>query len=392
MRVIDDEERRARLGLRHNLAVPSTDLVQIVRDQVGLHSSDPVAPFLSLWERVDRFTKSQLEQALYKDKSLLRMLGMRRTMFVVPTDLAAVMDAACTRALYAGEHRRLIKWIEEQGLAKNGSAWIDQATKATLASLKQRGSATARELTEDVPQLGLKLSFGEGKAYGGTVGMSTRVLFLMATAGTIVRGRPMGSWVSSQYRWAPVETWVGELPALEQDSARVELVSRWLRSYGPGTFEDIKWWTGWGVGVTRKALEGLSAVEVALSEGTGFVHPDDTADASDCPPWTAFLPGLDPTTMGWKQRSWYLGEHAGQLFDRNGNAGPTVWVNGRVVGGWTNLDDGRIAVKLLETVSRDESAEIESKAAELEGWLGDVRVRTRFPVPLEKELKSPTES
>ena len=38
------------------------------------------------------------------------------------------------------------------------------------------------------------------------------------------------------------------------------------------------------------------------------------------------------TFMGWKERDWFLGEHAEPLFDRNGNAGPTVWRDGRVVG------------------------------------------------------------
>ena len=62
------------------------------------------------------------------------------------------------------------------------------------------------------------------------------------------------------------------------------------------------------------------------------------------------LPGADPTVMGWKERTCYLGEHAPELFDRNGNAGPTVWANGRVVGGWTQHDDGELVVGLLEPV------------------------------------------
>ena len=35
--------------------------------------------------------------------------------------------------------------------------------------------------------------------------------------------------------------------------------------------------------------------------------------------------------MGWRERVWYLGDHAKMLFDTNGNAGPTVWVDGRVM-------------------------------------------------------------
>ena len=58
--------------------------------------------FLASRARVRAFTPAMLERALYDDRTLLRMLGMRRTMFVVDRELGAVMDAACTQALVAG--------------------------------------------------------------------------------------------------------------------------------------------------------------------------------------------------------------------------------------------------------------------------------------------------
>ena len=64
-------------------------------------------------------------------------------------------------------------------------------------------------------------------------------------------------------------------------------------------------------------------------------------------------PTLDPTTMGWKEREWYLGPHERVLFDRNGNAGPTVWWDGRVVGGWSQREDGEIVFELLEDVGAE---------------------------------------
>jgi hypothetical protein len=71
----------------------------------------------------------------------------------------------------------------------------------------------------------------------------------------------------------------------------------------------------------------------------GVDPPDD---------WVALLPALDPTVMGWKERDWYLGGHAGDLFDRNGNAGPTVLHNGKVVGGWAQRPDGEVVYELQE--------------------------------------------
>ena len=90
--------------------------------------------------------------------------------------------------------------------------------------------------------------------------------------------------------------------------------------------------------------------------------------------------------MGWKERDWYLGEHAPRLFDRNGNAGPTVWADGRIVGGWVQRASGEVVYELLEDVGRDTTTAIEKAAATLEGWLGEVRVKPRFPTPLQKQL------
>ena len=77
------------------------------------------------------------------------------------------------------------------------------------------------------------------------------------------------------------------------------------------------------------------------------------------------------------------------LFDRSGNAGPTVWCDGRIVGGWAGRKDGRIALKLLDDVGADAKAEIRNEAERLEQWLGDVRVTPRFRTPLERDLGAP---
>ena len=77
--------------------------------------------------------------------------------------------------------------------------------------------------------------------------------------------------------------------------------------------------------------------------------------------------------MGWKQRDWYLGPHERILFDANGNAGPTVWCDGRVVGGWSQRKDGEIVFELLEDVGAEATRAIEAEAERLADWLGDVR-------------------
>ena len=387
-------ERRARLGVLHHLAGPAPSVEEAAASMVGLHSSDPASVFLSAWARVEGFEPADLEDALYHRRALVRMLGMRRTLFVVPVELASVMHEACTKARVPAERRRLVRMLEEQGVvaAGRGERWLDRVASATLEALRARGEASARELTADVPELGRKLDFGQGRTWTATVGVSTRVLFLLATEGLIVRARPLGSWTSGQYRWALTEHWLGgPLPEIDHAEACADLLGRWLRTFGPGTMTDIRWWTGWTARLSATTLQSVGAEEISIGGGAGFVLPGDRGAVDDVDPWVALLPGLDPTVMGWKDRAWYVGDHASDLFDRNGNAGPTVWANGRVVGAWGQTERGEVVVKLFGRPDAATRKLVDTERERLRSWLGDVRIRTRFGTPLGNELAKRTE-
>jgi hypothetical protein len=116
------------------------------------------------------------------------------------------------------------------------------------------------------------------------------------------------------------------------------------------------------------------------------VLADDPAPTGQVEPWVALLPSLDPTTMGWKDRAWYLGPHRARLFDPYGNAGPTVWSDGRVVGGWGQRPDREVVVRLLDDIGTEKSRQVEAEAARLTDWLAGVVVRPSFPTPLQREL------
>jgi hypothetical protein len=389
MKRFSAEERRRRLGHRHHLSASAVSVDEVAASLVGLHSSDPATVYLGCRARLDDFTGSQLERALYEDRTLLRMLGMRRTMFVVPRDLAAAMDAGCTKFLAAPERRRLIGFLERQGVAENGDTWLRDVEGRTSRALDRIGPATAKQLTTEVPELATKLKFGEGKTWGGQVGVSTRVLFLLATSGQIVRGKPLGTWLSSQYQWATMTGWLPEgLAQISSDAAQIELVRRWLASYGPGSLADIAWWTGWGKRVTEAALAGCRAVVVDMAGQPGYALPHDLELSEENADWAAFLPSLDSTIMGWKEREWYLGAHQHVLYDRNGNAGPSIWFNGRVVGGWSQGPEGDVRYRLLDDVGSSGQMLIAAAAGPLEEWLGDSRLVPRFRTPLEKELSA----
>lgn len=415
-RTIGPEERRARLAVRHRLAGAAAragTAEEVAGSLVALHATDAATVFLAVGARLAAGPGgapdpvAEVERALYREGTLTRMHGMRHTVFVVPSALAAVVHSSTADAVSVRERTTLVKHL----LAGSDydAEWLAETERQVLAELAARGEATGTELGAAVPRLRAQYVYGVGTNQEGPQSVASRVLRVLGMEGRIVRGRPQGGWTSSRFRWAPAPPY-GEIP---RDEAQAELVRHWLAAYGPATEADLKWWTGWKVTDVRRALAALGAERVALDEGTGtgtgtetgpgtgtgtgFVLPDDL-DPVPPPdePWAALLPALDPTPMGWQSRDWYLDPaHRAALFDRSGNIGPTVWWNGRIVGGWAQRADGEIVWRLLtdkgtdKDLGKDAVRAVEAEAARLADWVGAVRITPRFRTPLERELTAP---
>jgi hypothetical protein len=387
VRRIGVAQRRARLGARHHLAVPAGTITEAAENLVALHGTDPASVFLALAARTDA-EAPDVERAMYDDRSLVRMLGMRRTMYAVPREVVPVVQASSANAIAMRERRRLVTQLTEAGVVDGEvEPWLEDVEESTARALAHRGEATASELAEDEPRLRTSMLMAAGKPYESRQNISTRVLFLLAAEGRIVRGRPRGSWTSSQYRWSPMDEWLpGGVVDLPLETAQRELVRRWLRTYGPGTAADLKWWTGWTASQVKKALAQLDTVAADLDGTTGIVLADDEGPAPEVAPWAALLPALDPTAMGWSERAWYVGEHGPALFDRSGNIGPTIWWNGRIVGGWAQNTSGDVVHRLLDDIGAEGTAAVSRAASRTQEWLGEVQVTPRFRTPLEREL------
>jgi Winged helix DNA-binding domain len=394
---IDVAERRRRLAVRHALAprhrVGSTppEPAQVARRLVALHSTDPATVYLSILARMAApIPVSAIEESLYERRDLVRMLAMRRTVFVVPRESVAVVQASTTDRVAADQRSRLLKHLAELAGLSEPEPWLADVERSVLRLLAERGgTSTAAELSAAEPRLKTTLVMAPGKPYSSVQTITSRVLLVLAAQGHIVRGRPIGTWLSQQYRWVLAEHWLRE-PADEigAAAAKAELARQWLAAFGPAPLADLKWWTGWTVAEVRRAVADAGAAEVDLDPGTGAVLPEDREPTADPGDWAALLPALDPTVMGWSDRSWFLGPHGTALFDTNGNAGPTVWLNGRVVGGWAQRADGSVAFRLLEDVGSDAAAMIDAESQRVQAWLAGVRVTPRFRTPTERRLSA----
>ncbi|GAB7046109.1 winged helix DNA-binding domain-containing protein [Catenuloplanes indicus] len=380
MRHVTDSERRARLAVRHALApaARAATVAAATRAVTVLHATEPPTVYLSCWARVDGFKRAELDAALHTERSLVKQLAMRRTLFVFPRDLLPAAWASASARVATAERARLAKDVVADGLAADGGAWVDRARAEVLAALAGTPAGrTAQEIRLAVPMIDVKAA---------GVGVSSRVLNHLGLTADIVRGTNTGGWHVSRPRWAPMRDWLGGAPEWPDPAAGYrEIVRRWLWSFGPGTEDDLVWWLGATKSAVRAALAGVGAVQVSLDGGrTGWLLPDDVAEVADPGPWAALLPVLDPTVMGWQGRDFYLGPHKELIFDTRGNAGTTAWVNGRVVGAWVQDEAGVVRVRTVEPLSTVEDDLLRAEAARLTDWLGGFRVSSVYSSPLMK--------
>ena len=224
------------------------------------------------------------------------------------------------------------------------------------------------------------------------------MLFLLSPQGLIARGRPLGSWLSSAVPLGadgrlgrphcPTST-----PARRAPSSS----ARWLRSYGPGTVDDLAWWTKWTKRTSPTALTDVGAVAVTTDTGDdpaapAWVLPDDL---DDTPAADAAPNGVPPVALlpAWTRPSW-AGSTAPGTSVRTARRCSTATATpvrrsgsaaGRRRVGPARRRRGRAPACWRTWPARDQRR-VDAAAAELTAWMDGVRVTPRFSTPLEREL------
>lgn len=325
------------------------------------------------------FEVTDLDTALYQQRSLVKQLAMRRTLFVFPRDLLPAVWPSASARVATMLRARLSKQLVTSGLAEDGGDWLDRARVEVLKDLAdQPDGRSVTEMRAAVPMIDVRSTVP-----GAETLTAANVLIYLGVRGDLVRAANTGKWYTSRPRWTLMDHWLGDTPShwAAADGYR-ELVRRWLYTFGPGTEDDLVWWLGGTKTVVRAALAALEAERVSLDGGgTGWLLPDDLAEVADPGPWVALLPVLDATVMGWRGRDFYLGPHGDRVFDSRGNAGTTAWADGRIVGCWVQDEEAVVRVRLLERVPARTRRALDAEAARLTAWLGGLRVSSVYRSP-----------
>lgn len=369
---------------------------------LALHATDAPSVYLSVLARVPGLVLDDVRDAVFRRRTLVKVLAMRRTMFVVRRETVPVVHAAAAVAVARRLRARLLKelaTLPTDPPVDDPERFLAAVEAQVHAALAEHGPLDGASLSRAAPLLRTAFLPTTDKKWDVRRTMTSQLTALLSAEGEVVRGEPRGSWSSNRHVWSPVEDWFpGGIPELDEAAARTELARAWLQVFGPATVEDLKWWTGWNLGHARAAVAALDVEEVELETGTsGEPAPRDGVmlRGTDLPGHAesslegnvALLPSLDPTTMGWFARDWYLGPHKAAIFDTIGNAGATVWWEGRIVGAWAVRPGGEPAFRLLEDVGAAAERAVAAEAERIAGLLGGDGVTASFPTPLYRELQ-----
>jgi hypothetical protein len=111
-------DRRARLGVRHGLApgAQADSPAAVTERVVAVHGTDPGSVYVGILARMADGSLADIDRALYEDRSVVRVLAMRRTVFATTPALAAVALAGAGRAVAARERRRLLMLLRDAGV------------------------------------------------------------------------------------------------------------------------------------------------------------------------------------------------------------------------------------------------------------------------------------
>ena len=327
-------------------------IIETVQDVGGLHATGATVPYLSLRARRTAFTKEELHSALYQRRSLAKVLCMRNTLFVLPKDLLPV-------AYQATKKRRkalLGRYLRHYGITDEEY----ERACAKVADLLLAGPRTTAEIKQDLSDTPMGI-----------------MVDLMPDDWRLVRASPRGTWRSNLHQYAAFDHWFPhvQLHSLSQRDAQIELVRHYLSAFGPATEQDVAWWAGLALKEVRQALEllGDSVVESKIEglEGTFLLSAHDLDRLERWSPAARSDLILDPYIMGYKERSRFLHpDKYPKVFDRAGNALPTVLYDGRVIGVW--IEDSKrhaLRVLLFDRVDEGLTRQLESEGEKLSRFL-----------------------
>jgi len=309
-------------------------LIESISNRVAFFGASPIA-FLSLLARRPLLHHEDLEDLIMNDRSLLRASAFHGALYLF-----------CTQD-YSLYFRAIHGALQQYGMARLQKYGLSLKHVQEFEKILTEENFETPQSDEKI----INLIFGRYKS-NFPLEAERLVIRKLCDTGVLIRTSIKG-FKSNEFSFALTKNWIGlELNVDSPESARTELVRRYLRCYGPAAMDDIIHYTGFSLSqvqrslvhlrreITTVSVDSLREELYILRESIDLLRKTKDFNSNR----VLFLPSFDPYAYARSNYKHICDKvYAPWVFDQNKNPASLIILRGKVVGIW-QFREGDISI------------------------------------------------
>lgn len=344
---------------------PAADFVTVVDRMCGLHAQLMSSVESAVWARTDGLSRDAVHDALWRERTLVKLWAMRKTLHVFPS-------------------ARMNLWLAGLATYRDASEWYGLRDPFMLELADVIGRAlhgrvlTRTELATEVGRLSGSAE-KEALMHGGWGGYLKPASFLGKLCFAPSDGR--------RVRFTHPDTWLNAGSSTEKN-VLATIAGRYLGAHGPASPAELAGWWGVTRAAATRMLTGLgeAATRVNIEGEPYWMLSDHIADVDSAPVKGVIrlLPAFDQWVVCACRRDGG-GSRPGpgepalnpayrtRVYRRQGWVSPVLLVDGRIEGVWKHQRNGRrlrVEIEPFRRLPRTTTAPIRAEAERLAAYFG----------------------
>jgi uncharacterized protein YcaQ len=330
---------------------PAARMLEVAARIGGLHAQVLSSAELTLWARVEGLSRTAVRDALWRDRTLVKIWAMRGTLHLVPSSEYGLWQAALSNY----KHYLQPAWLRRFGMTarlhERLARAVEAALKGEVLTRAELATAVFRHTKSAAMREWVLQSWGS-------------MLKPAAYQGRLCFGPSAGQNV----RFAGPSSWLGPYEAGDPEEALREMGRRFLAAHGPAARNDLaRYWH-----LTSKQagtlIEACGAEPLDVEGEPMWMLPQDLKEASRGKPARSvrLLPAFDQYVIGASRHAEKLmpGPFRARVYRQQGWLSPVLLVDGRMEGVWRGERKGKTLSVRIEPFRKLPPAV--RRAAELE--------------------------
>jgi Winged helix DNA-binding domain len=350
----------ARRLARHHLLEPASPerIVDVVSDICGVHAQVAASAELMVGLRVREVTRQDIRSALWRERTLVKTVGLRGTLHLFRADEVPLWMAANRLSADAVEKR-----LERVGISPDEL----RATVREIGAIVGPQPISRKELEGELEARLGGWTTATNQGWMGTHKNWPMALGWAAALGLVCYGPGDGGRIT----FVRLSDWSGWREVDPEEGGRFAL-RRFLHAYGPSTQAEFGRWFAAAPALVKRMFESLAdeLIEVNVSDEKRWSLRADAGDFDDASDAVHLLPHFDVFVVGAHPRNQLMDPASPVAIASPGTAAPFAVVlrGGRVAGVWERRPKGkrlRVRVDAYWSLKRKHRAEIETQAARI---------------------------